>query len=272
MAKIISVVNQKGGVGKTTVTINLGIGLARSGKKVLMIDFDPQGSLTDCLGFADPDEMRVTAAQVLLDSINDEQHEAEYGILKHEEGVWLLPGNITLSGLEVTLVNVMCRELVLKNYLAQLKELYDYILIDCMASLGTLTINALAAADSILIPLMAEKPSVSGLQQLFKTIGIVRKNMNPALAIEGVIPNRVDERTCYNRDIVQLLQEAYGGAVKIYDSIPQSIRVAETAAQGKSVYVYDPNGKGAKAYESLVKGVLENEEQQRKQGQNGIAG
>lgn len=260
MAKIISVVNQKGGVGKTTVTINLGIGLARAGRKVLLIDFDPQGSLTDCLGFENPDEMELTAAQVLMDSINDERHGAGYGILKHDEGIYLLPGNITLSGLEVTLVNVMCRELVLRNYLEQLKPLYDYIIIDCMASLGTLTINALAAADSILIPLLAEKPSISGLQQLFKTIGIVRKNMNPSLEIEGVVPNRVDDRTCYNRDIVRLLQEVYGGSITIYDSIPQSVRVAETAAQGKSVYVYDAKGKGAKAYEVLVKGVLDHEE------------
>lgn len=260
MAKVIAVVNQKGGVGKTTVTINLGIGLARAGKKVLLIDFDPQGSLTDCLGFSDPDDMEVTAAQVLLDCINDEWHGAGYGILKHEEGVYLLPGNITLSGLEVTLVNVMCREFVLKNYLAHLQELYDYILIDCMASLGTLTINALAAADGVLIPIMAEKPSVSGLQQLFKTIGIARKSMNPALKIEGVVPNRVDDRTCYNREIVKLLQEAYGGTVKIYDSVPQSVRVAETAAQGKSVYAYDAHGKGAKAYEALVKEVLANGE------------
>lgn len=256
MAKIISVVNQKGGVGKTTVTINLGIGLARAGKKVLLIDFDPQGSLTDCLGFENPDEMELTVAQVLQDSINDEHHGAGYGVLVHDEGVYLLPGNITLSGLEVTLVNVMCRELVLKNYLKQLRPLYDYIIIDCMASLGTLTINALAAADSILIPLLAEKPSISGLQQLFKTIGIVRKNMNPSLEIEGVVPNRVDDRTCYNRDIVKLLQEVYGGAIRIYDSIPQSIRVAETAAQGQSVYTYDGKGKGAKAYDALVKGVL----------------
>lgn len=259
MAKVIASVNQKGGVGKTTLTMNLGIGLARAGKKVLLIDFDPQGSLTDCLGFSEPDEMDVTTATVLMASINDEQKGAGYGILQHEEGVSLLPGNIDLSGLEVTLVNVMCRELVLKKYLSQMQPLYDYILIDCMASLGTLTINALAAADSVIIPLMAEKPSIRGLQQLLKTIGMVRRNMNSDLSIEGIVPNKVDDRTNYNRGIVERLNEAYNGPLKVFESIPQSIRVAETAAQGKSIFSYDPNGKGAAAYEVLVKGVLANE-------------
>lgn len=260
MAKVIASVNQKGGVGKTTVTMNLGIGLARAGKKVLLIDFDPQGSLTSCLGFDAPDEMSVTVAQVLMDTINDEWHGAGYGILKHEEEVFLMPGNITLSGLEVTLVNVMCRELVLKKYIEQLRPLYDYILIDCMASLGTLTINALAAADSVIIPLLAEQPSVLGLQQLLKTIGMVRRNMNPKLAIEGIVPNNVDERTNYNRGIVERLKEAYNGPLKVFDSIPHTVRIAETAAQNQSVFVYDPSGKGAVAYDALVKEVLADEE------------
>lgn len=259
MAKVMAVVNQKGGVGKTTVTMNLGIGLARSGKRVLLIDFDPQGSLTDCLGFPEPDDMEVTIANVLLDSLNEENRGAGYGVLKHEEGVWLIPGNIELSGLEVTLVNVMCRERVLSRYLDSLQPLYDYILIDCMASLGTLTINALAAADSVIIPLMAEKPSIRGLQQLLQTIGMVRRNMNPQLAIEGIVPNKVDERTNYNRGIVARLNEAYKGPLRVFGMIPQSIRVAETAAQGKSIFLYDPNGKGALAYEAMVKEVLQNE-------------
>lgn len=259
MAKVMAVVNQKGGVGKTTITMNLGIGLARSGKKVLLIDFDPQGSLTDCLGFPEPDDMDVTMATLLMDSLNEENRGAGYGVLKHEEGVFLLPGNIELSGLEVTLVNVMCRERVLSRYLDGLRPLYDYILIDCMASLGTLTINALAAADSVIIPLMAEKPSIRGLQQLLQTIGMVRRNMNPQLAIEGIVPNKVDERTKYNRGIVERLNEAYNGPLRVFGMIPQSIRVAETAAQGRSIFSYDPRGKGALAYEAMVKEVLQNE-------------
>lgn len=257
MARIIASVNQKGGVGKTTITMNLGIGLARAGQKVLLIDFDPQGSLTDCLGFPEPDEMDVTSASLMMDCINDENHGAGYGILKHQEGIYLLPGNIDLSGLEVTLVNVMCREMILKRYLARLSNFYDYILIDCMASLGTLTINALAAADSVLIPLMAEKPSIRGLQQLLKTIGMVRRNMNPELQIEGIVPNKVDERTNYNKGIVRQLREVYDGPLKVFDCIPQSIRVAETAAQGVSIFTYDPSGNGAKAYQSLVDKILE---------------
>lgn len=260
MCKVIASLNQKGGVGKTTVTINLGIGLAREGRRVLLIDFDPQGSLTDCMGFPEPDEMKVTAATILMNQINEEQTGIGYGILRHEEKVDVLPGNIELSGLEVTLVNVMCRELVLKKYIERLRPLYDYIIIDCMPSLGILTINALAAADSVIIPVMAEKPSVRGLQQLLKTIGKVRRNMNPVLAIEGIVPNKVDARTNYNRDVVALLREAYDGPVRIFESIPLSVRTAETAAEGKSVYTYDAKGKGAKAYEALVREVIANEQ------------
>lgn len=259
MAKVIASINQKGGVGKTAITMNLGIGLAREGKKVLLIDFDPQGTLTDCMGFSDPDEMEVTASRVLQNSINDIQMGCGYGIIKHPEGVYLLPGNIELAGLEVSLVNVMCRELVLKNYLKQIRPLYDYILIDCMPSLGILTVNVLAAADSVIIPIMAEKPSIRGLQQLIRTVGTVRKNMNSELAIEGIVPNKVDVRTNYNRDVLEKLKEAYAGPVKIYDSIPLSVRMAETASVGKSIFAYDPKGKAAMAFDALVKGVLTNE-------------
>lgn len=259
MARIVAVVNQKGGVGKTTVTINLGIGLARAGKKVLLIDFDPQGSLTDCMGFEEPDAMEITVAKVLMNSINDVHTEAAYGILAHPEGVDVLPSNIELSGLEVTLVNVMCRELVLKNYLERIKASYDYILIDCMPSLGILTVNVLAAANSVIIPVKAEKPSIRGLQQLLRTIGKVRKNMNPTLQIEGIIPNMVDYRTNYNKDIVGMLTDAYSGPLTIFDAVPQSIRMAETAAEGKSIFLYDKNGKAAQAYSALVKEVLSND-------------
>lgn len=259
MAKVIAVVNQKGGVGKTTVTINLGIGLAKAGKKVLLIDFDPQGSLTDCMGFDEPDSMDVTIASILVDSINDMDIPAEKGVLRHQEGVDVIPGNIELSGLEVTLVNIMCREMVLKNYLQRLRPLYDYILIDCLPSLGILTVNVLAASDSVIIPIKAEKPSTRGLQQLIRTIGKVRQNINPNLQIRGIIPNMVDVRTKYHKDTIDMLKESYGDVIRIFNYIPQSTRMAETAAEGISIFCHDAAGKAAEAYENLIREVLQYE-------------
>lgn len=259
MAKVIASVNQKGGVGKTTIAINMGIGLANAGKKVLLIDFDPQGSLTDCLGFPEPDEMDITVANVMMNIINEISMNTSYGILQHEEGVFILPGNIELSGVEVSLVNVMCRELILKRYIDMIRDEYDYILIDCTPSLGILTVNVLAASDSVIIPIKAEKPSVRGLQQLLRTIGKLRKHLNPQLEIEGIIPNMVDRRTNYNKGIVDILTAAYGGPLKIFESIPQSIRVAETAAEGKSIYTHAGKENAAQVYEKLVKEVLANE-------------
>ncbi len=259
MGKIIACVNQKGGVGKTTVTINLGIGLADAGKKVLLIDFDPQGSMTDCLGFPEPDEMTITVANVIMNTINEIPMEKGYAVLRHPEGVDVLPANIELSGVEVSLVNVMCREMVLKHFLQNVQTDYDYILIDCMPSLGILTVNVLAAANGVIIPVKAEKPSIRGLQQLLRTIGKVRRNMNPLLEIEGILPNMVDSRTNYNKGIVNALMEAYGGPLRIFNCIPQSIRMAETSAEGKSIYRHAGRENVAALYEKLVREVLSNE-------------
>lgn len=259
MAKIIASLNQKGGVGKTAVAINLGAGLVRANKKVLLLDFDPQGSLTSYLGFPEPDEMNKTVAEVLTAAINDEPMDAGYGIIHHLEGMDVLPANIKLSSLEMTLVNVMCRELVLKKYLATIQDSYDYIIIDCMASLGLLTINVLAASDSVLIPIKAEEPSLLGLQQLLRTIGLIRKNINPNLAIEGIVPNMMDNRTNYSKGALKKLQEAYGDVLKIYEPIPQSVRMAETASEGVSIYMHAKSAKATQACEELVKGVLANE-------------
>ena len=179
MCKIIAIANQKGGVGKTTTTSNLGVGLVKQGKKVLLIDADAQGSLTASLGYAEPDRLEVTLATIMGKLINDETVEPMEGLLHHTEGVDLLPSNIELSGLEVSLVNVMSRERILAEYVAMVKEFYDYVLIDCMPSLGMLTINAFACADSILIPVQAAYLPVKGLQQLIKTIGKVKRQLNP---------------------------------------------------------------------------------------------
>lgn len=256
MCKVIVIGNQKGGVGKTTTTSNLGIGLAKKGKKVLLIDADAQGSLTASLGFQEPDKLDVSLATIMANIINEEDMEPDYGILKHDEGVDLMPGNIELSGLEVSLVNVMSRELVLRTYMEQQKERYDYILIDCMPSLGMITINAFASADSILIPVQAAYLPVKGL----KTIGKVKRQINPKLEIEGILLTMVDNRTNYAKDISALVVENYGSKVRIFEnSIPMSVRAAEISAEGVSIYEHDPNGKVASAYQSLTEEVLADE-------------
>lgn len=258
--RVIAIANQKGGVGKTTTTSNLGIGLARQGKKVLLIDADAQGSLTASLGFREPDKLDITLANVMANAINEEEMEIDYGILKHEENIDLMPGNIELSGIEVSLVNVMMRETVFRSYIDEQRERYDYILIDCMPSLGMLTINAVAAADSVLIPVQAAYLPVKGLEQLVKTIGKVKRQINTRLKIEGILMTMVDSRTNYAKDISRLVVENYGSRVKVFDSsIPVSVRAAEISAEGVSIYKHDPNGKVAKAYEALTKEVLGNE-------------
>ncbi|GEM_PF-392314 len=215
MCKVIAIANQKGGVGKTTTTSNLGIGLAKQGKKVLLIDSDAQDSLTASLGIQEPDRLEIALATIMAAIINDEEIKPEYGILRHEEGVEFMPGNIELSGLETSLVNVMSRETVLRTYIEQQKDRYDYILIDCMPSLGMITINAFTCADSILIPVQAAYLPVKGLEQLIITIGKVKRQINPKLEIEGILLTMVDNRTNYARDISNLLIENYGSRVLI---------------------------------------------------------
>ena len=260
MSKVIAVSNQKGGVGKTVSCVNLGIGLAKEGKRVLLIDADPQGSMTISLGYSEPDEMEYSLATLMLNIVNDEKLNMEKTILHHKEGVDLIPANIELSAIEVSLVNVMSRELILRSLVEKLKDFYDFIIIDCMPSLGMLTINALACADSVLIPVQAAYLPVKGLQQLIKTIGRVKKQLNPKLRIEGILLTMVDNRTNYAKDISSLVVENYGSKVRIFEnSIPMSVRAAEISAEGVSIYEHDPNGKVASAYQSLTEEVLGNE-------------
>ena len=260
MCKVISVSNQKGGVGKTVTCVNLGIGLAREGYKVLMIDADPQGSLSISLGFDEPDKLEKSLATIMLKIINDEEFDMSEGILRHAEGVDLLPGNIELSGLEISLTGVISRETILREYVNRAREIYDYIIIDCMPSLGMLTINALACADSVLIPVQAAYLPVKGLQQLIKTIGRVQRQFNPKLTIEGILLTMVDNRTNYAKDIALQVYDAYADNLTVFDcEIPMSVRAAETSAEGSSLYVYDPKGKAAFAYTALIKEVIKKE-------------
>ncbi|MBQ7446908.1 MAG: ParA family protein [Eubacterium sp.] len=256
-ATIIAIANQKGGTAKTTTCENLGIGLADEGKDVLLVDVDPQGSLTIALGNQMPDEMEPTLADMMERVIQDEPILPCEGVLKHPEGVDLMPGNIALSGLEASLVNVMSRETILKQYLNTLKDRYDYILLDGSPSLGMLTINMLAAADSVLVPVQAQYLSAKGLEQLLGTVSKVRRQINPKLRIEGVLLTMVDQRTNYAKEIAELIRETYGKQIKIYKSeIPRSIRAAEISAAGRSIFRHDPKGKVAEAYRNLTKEVL----------------
>ena len=264
-ATVIAVVNQKGGTGKTTTCENLGIGLANEGKKVLLVDTDPQGSLTIALGNPRPDDLPVTLTDLMAKIMQDQPPLPKEGILSHEEGVDLVPANITLSGLEVSLVNAMSRETVLKQYLETVKGQYDYILLDCMPSLGMLTINALAASDQVLIPVQANYLSAKGLEQLLQTVNKVKRQINPKLRIEGILLTMVDSRTNYAKEISSLIRDTYGSKLKVYDAdIPRSVRAAEISAEGVSIFKHDPGGKVAEAYRSLTKEVLQNAEKRRK--------
>ena len=264
-AVITAVTNQKGGVGKTTTAENLGIGLAQEGKKVLLIDTDPQASLTISLGFPRPDDLPVTLSDLMAKVIHEQSIPPGEGILHHPEGVDLVPANIALAGTEVSLVNAMSRETVLKQYLDTVKKDYDFILLDCMPSLGMMTVNALAASDQAIIPVQANYLSAKGLEQLLNTINRVRRQINPKLRIEGILLTMVDGRTNDAKDISQLIRDTYGGKIKVFGTeIPRSVRAAEISAEGKSIYAHDPKGKVAEAYKALTKEVMHDAEKRRK--------
>ncbi len=262
MGKVIAMVNQKGGVAKTTSALNLGIGLARKGKKVLLIDADSQGSLTAALGWQDTDNIPVTITTVMTATINDEEVAPDYGILRHAEGVSLLPSNIELAELEPALFNVINREYVLKTYIDSIRDLYDYIIIDAMPSLGMITINVLAACDTVIIPMNAAYLSYKGFEQLIKTIVKVRKKINKNIRIEGILLTMTSLHTSYERSLSEQMRELADrlGVPFFKTNIPKSVRLGEASIKGKSIYALGALAeKAAGAYEELTEEVLSHE-------------
>ena len=242
--KVIALTNQKGGVGKTTTAVNLGVSLVQQGKKVLLIDADAQANLTMALGYNRPDDIPITLSTVMQNIIDDKTLDASQGIIHHREGVDLLPSNIELSGFEVRLINAMSRERVLKTYVNEVKKNYDYVLIDCMPSLGMITINALAAADSVIIPTQPHYLSAKGLELLLRSVSMVKRQINPKLRIDGILMTMVMPRTNISKEITATVKSAYGKKIKVFDTeIPHSIRAVEATAEGKSIFAYDKSGK-----------------------------
>ena len=250
MGKIISVANQKGGVGKTTTTVNLSTILAKKGKKVLLIDTDPQGNATSGLGVSKDVELSVY--DILIGDTEFDETLQETAI----KNLKVCPSNISLAGAEVQLVSMMSREQRLKTKLDKIKDQYDYILIDCPPSLGLVTLNAFTASDSVLIPVQCEYFALEGLGQLLNTVNLVKKHLNKNLEIEGALLTMYDARTNLSNQVVK---EVKYFEDKVYKTvIPRNVRLSEAPSYGMPITVYDPRSKGAKAYEKFAKELLKN--------------
>lgn len=269
--EVIAIANQKGGVGKTTTTFNLGVALAHAGKRVLLIDSDPQGDLTTYMGIHDPDNIPVTLSTLMERSIKDEDINPKEALLKHEEGIDLIPSNLELSSMEVSLVNAMSREFTLRNCIADIKDKYDYVLIDCMPSLGMITINALACSDKVIIPVQSEFLAAKGMSHLMNTVLKVRKQINPELKVGGILLTMVDGRTNLSKDIANELKSTYGTVFKLYDTqIPRGVKAAESSRMGESVLSYDSSSKVAQSYLNFAKEVLNYERKEKTRNSDGL--
>lgn len=255
--KVIAITNQKGGVGKTTTTFNLGVALAKQGKRVLVVDVDPQSNLTTYAGWYDENELKYTLTDLMEQSMNDDEIKIKESILHHSENVDLIPSNLSLSALENSLTYAMSREYTLRNCLSSIKDDYDYILLDCQPSLGMLTINALASANSVIIPVQSEYFALRGMTDLFKIINKVRRQINPTLKIEGALLTLVDSRANLPKEIATQLKDNYGSILKLFNTqIPRAVKTAESTSSGGSVFTYDKSGTVANAYSSFAKEVL----------------
>jgi chromosome partitioning protein len=257
MSKVIAVSARKGGVGKTTTAVTLAAALARHGKSVLVIDADSQHSATVSLGVAEPDKLPFTLATVMQNIINEQEVNQHEGLISHSEGISLLPSSNALAGIEVALAPIIGRETVLRQYIEKVRGLFNYILLDTAPTLDLLTVNALAAADSIIIPVAPKFLDAKGLELLLKSIAQIRRHINPNLSINGILLTMVDRRANITKGIISMIEEAYGEKINIFKHpIPHSVRVVESSATGKSIFEHDPNGKVAAAYSTLVEEVL----------------
>ena len=264
MSKVIAIANQKGGVGKTTTAISLGIALAQDGKKVLLIDADPQGNLTTCLGVKQED-IKYTLADLMNGVIDDKIIKPDKALIKNVEGVDLIPSDIGLSSMELVLNNAMSREFVMRNSIRDIKDNYDYVLIDCMPSLGLIPINCLSTADEVIVPVQAQYLAAKGMTFLFNTVNKVKKNINQKLKIKGILITLVDKRANLSKDVRRDLEEAYGKYFKIYDTeIPVAIKTAEATIAGKSIFAFDKNSKVANAYRDLAKEVVQDDREKKR--------
>ena len=216
--RVIAIENQKGGTGKSTTALNLGVGLKMKGKKVLLIDADPQGSLSISLGIKRPDELDVSLATLMSKVIDNKPFDDDYGIIHCSEGIDLMPCNVELSGIESYLFTVMSRECIMRNYVNQVKKNYDYILIDCTPSLGLLPINAFVAADSIIVPSQPRILSTKGLDLLLRTYSQVKRGINPDLKIDGILFTMVDARTVNDRSVIESMRETFGMKINVFDA------------------------------------------------------
>lgn len=260
MSKIIAIANQKGGVGKTTTTFSLGVALSQLGKKVLLIDADPQGDLTTCMGYYNQEELQNTIGTLTYDTICNNEVKAEDSILHHKEGIDLIPSNLDLSAIEFSLVNAMSREFTLKNSIKDIKENYDYILIDCMPSLGMITINALACSDKIIIPIQGEYLAAKGMGHLLNTVNRIHKQINPELKLDGILLTLIDKRTNLTKEVRNTINKNYGQIIKIFNTeIPKAINISKATSTGKSIFAYDKNSPVAIAYKEFAKEVVAHE-------------